>query len=57
MLSRFALVAAVLLVPAIYAQPLFSYHPLDSEVYDQALDLFFPQPPAIEKGVIFHSET
>jgi hypothetical protein len=26
---------------------------LDSEVYDQALNLLFPPPPAIEKGVIF----
>lgn len=52
-LSRFALVTVVLSIPAIDGQPLISYHPLDSEVYDQALNLIFPPSPAIEKGVVF----
>jgi hypothetical protein len=53
MLSGSAWAAAFLLIPVIAAQPLVSFHDLDMEVYDQALNLIFPPPPAIEKGVIF----
>jgi hypothetical protein len=47
------LVAVVQVIPAMVAQPLVSYHPLDPEVYDQPLNLLFPPAPAIEKGIIF----